>query len=437
MSSDEITELDLCSAWTQLPRTLTLRTVDGRQVEIVHLGTWTHGLGPDFRNAMICFDGADFQTGSVELHLRSRGWTEHGHHLDPRYNDVILHVVTHDAPGETRRQDGKLVPVMVLGAEAHHVAHRTEDWSLVGGEVCARQLAMQSPSLVISALERLGDERMSARAARLEANLTRVPPDQVLYEAVLDALGYASNRAAVGMVAERLPWTVVAANLERARNPFETAAAALLGIAGFLPMSDAEFGHTALAADRLAALTEHWRELAIRLMVAPLSSTEWQMARVRPSNHPVRRLVQAAALAAYGRAGLSAALLELIRADVDPTMHLIEIVAMSGAPPLGEDRARAIAINVLIPFAFALASHADDTHLAESVAAVWGSMKPGESNERTRRAIRQISGDIGLKRLGGRAHQGLIHLDQVLCAPRRCYQCPIGQLVVSSPSKPT
>jgi hypothetical protein len=47
--------------------------------------------------------------------------------------------------------------------------------------------------------------------------------------------------------------------------------------------------------------------------------------------------------------------------------------------------------------------------------------------------MHQISGDVGLKRIGGRAHQGLIHLDQVLCAPRRCYQCPIGQLVVAQP----
>lgn len=91
VSDADITELDLCRAWTQLPRSIQLVTADGRHVEIVHLGAWTHGLGPDFRGAMICFDGADLQTGSIELHLRSRGWTDHGHHLDPRYNDVVLY----------------------------------------------------------------------------------------------------------------------------------------------------------------------------------------------------------------------------------------------------------------------------------------------------------------------------------------------------------
>src|SRR5687767_9238332 len=119
MSEAEITELDLCRAWTRLPQSLALKTTDERAVEIVHLGTWTHGLGPDFRDAMICFDGTDFQTGSVELHLRTRGWIDHGHHLDPNYNDVILHVVTHMDPIDTRRQDGKVVPVIVLATDVH------------------------------------------------------------------------------------------------------------------------------------------------------------------------------------------------------------------------------------------------------------------------------------------------------------------------------
>lgn len=434
MADLHVTELDLCQAWTQLPRSLELRSTDGQVIEIVHLGAWTHGLGPDFRNAMVCFDGKDFQTGSVELHLRTRGWIEHGHNLDPRYNDVVLHVVTTADRVETRRQDGKLVPVVVLAANAHKSIHRTEDWSLVGGEVCAAHLAAESPAQLIVALESLGDERMSARSAQMEANLTRVPPDQVLYEAVLDALGYAANREPMRTLSERLPWPILSSIVAMSKVPADTAIAALLGASGFMPMSDSEFGHTGFAPERHAELTELWRSLSAKWALSAIPSTAWQLARVRPLNHPIRRLVQAALLFAHGQPGLTAALLRPIRHGDDSTRHLTEMVAVSGGPTLGEGRARAITTNVLIPFGFALASHSGDTILGERVAELWGSLKAGESNERTRRAIRQISGPVGLKQIGGRAHQGLIHLDQVLCGPRRCYQCPIGRLVVMIPT---
>jgi hypothetical protein len=109
---------------------------------------------------------------------------------------------------------------------------------------------------------------------------------------------------------------------------------------------------------------------------------------------------------------------------------LIEIVDRAGVPALGNDRARAIATNVLVPFGFALASQSGDADLAESTARVWESLPGAESNERTRRAVRQVTGDVGMKRLGARLQQGLIHLDQTLCAPRRCYECPIAAIVV-------
>jgi len=85
-----IDEHDLCATWAAFHAPGQLFTTDGRRLDIVHRGAWTHGFGPDFRDAMICLDGVELRTGSVELHLRTRGWTDHGHHLDPRYNSVLV-----------------------------------------------------------------------------------------------------------------------------------------------------------------------------------------------------------------------------------------------------------------------------------------------------------------------------------------------------------
>ena len=117
-------------------------------------------------------------------------------------------------------------------------------------------------------------------------------------------------------------------------------------------------------------------------------------------------------------------------------LMLFGLVALCGAPALGLDRARAITTNVLIPFAIAIAEQNGDTTLADGVERVWDTLPGAESNLRTRRAIHQVTGEVGMKRLGARLQQGLIQLDQSLCEPRRCYECPIAAVVVREADPP-
>jgi uncharacterized protein DUF2851 len=425
-----IAEIDLCRAWTRLPRSIPLTTTDGRSVDVIHLGSWTHGFGPDFRNAIISIDGGPTEHGSVELHLRTRGWSDHRHHLDPRYNDVILHIVGQHDEVETRRSDGKLVPTVVLDIRALGLPTHEVDWSLVGGAVCAERLAREQPDLIRGIVERLGDNRITARAARIESRLTETTPDAVLYAEILDALGYVSNRDPMAAIVSRLPWTNLVVIAGQETDTFDRTLAALLGVGGFLPLSDAEIAYTGLDPDRAHTLTKIWAGIAWEWDVKPITPTDWILARIRPSNHPIRRLVQAAALVTGSDFHLTAQLLDPLRAAADPTTFLMELVDRQDVPALGIDRARAIVTNVLVPFGFVLASQTGDADLAESTARVWESLPGAESNERTRRAVRQITGDVGMKRLGARLQQGLIHLDQSLCGPRRCYECPIAAVVV-------
>ena len=117
MSNTQIKrEITLSAAWASGEAAAPTETVDGRAVSVVFRGSWTHGFGPDFRDAMVCFDDVRFQTGSIEIHLDTGAWRDHGHNLDPRYNDVVLHLVARHDGSETRRQDGALVPVAVLSS---------------------------------------------------------------------------------------------------------------------------------------------------------------------------------------------------------------------------------------------------------------------------------------------------------------------------------
>ena len=71
-----------------------LKTIDGRRVNIIDQGRRNQDSGPDFFNAKIEIDGHVW-AGNVEIHVRASDWHRHGHHADRAYDSVILHVVGH------------------------------------------------------------------------------------------------------------------------------------------------------------------------------------------------------------------------------------------------------------------------------------------------------------------------------------------------------
>ena len=68
-----------------------LKTTKGNSISIYDQGEMNHSDGPDFLNAKLLIDGLEWH-GAIELHLKSIGWKQHGHHLDDSYNKVVLHV---------------------------------------------------------------------------------------------------------------------------------------------------------------------------------------------------------------------------------------------------------------------------------------------------------------------------------------------------------
>jgi hypothetical protein len=429
----DILEIAISHAWHERRIPDELVTTDGRKVRVIHRGTWTHGLGADFRDAMIEFDERSLVTGSIEMHRQTSGWRDHGHDLDSRYNDVILHVVLRHDAFETRRPDGAIVPTVVIPAELvipkEAEAH---DWSRVGGTVCAEHLAIHSPDVVRRVIWRLGDVRLASKSARIEARLSAVEPAEVLYQQIWDGLGFSANREPMRLLASILP--IVA--LERvmttiqANTRLAVTRGLLFGAAGFLPLSPNDAGFAHLSPPEVDRAEAAWRAHGGPWHHETLSPAAWTHARVRPANHPMKRLAAGAAMIANAPGGLVPALLDEIRSGGEPARLL---QTLSASPPevlLGEDRAYAIVANGLIPFALALAEHTGDVQLSEATSQIWERLPSAGPNEVTRRALRQVVGNAHLSGLGSRGEQGLIHLDSALCAPRRCRECPIAALVV-------
>src|SRR5687768_14255807 len=92
-------------------------TTDGREVEIVQLGTWNRGEGPDFQDCAVRLGNTLLQ-GPIELDVDVRDWVRHGHHENPAFNPVVLHLYLEQGEKHlfTRTADHRNVPQVRLSS---------------------------------------------------------------------------------------------------------------------------------------------------------------------------------------------------------------------------------------------------------------------------------------------------------------------------------
>jgi hypothetical protein len=426
-------EIAICAAWHAGDISRSLTTVDGQRLEIVHRGSWSHGLGPDFQDAKILFNDRELRTGSIEIHLTSRGWTDHGHNLDHKYDSVILHAVGEHDGRETRRSDGRLVPTVEVGPVSRFPLpdFATWDWDRIGGEVCAWRSATERPDLLRAILWRLGDARFGDRTSRIEAQCSVSPSAQVLWLEILDGLGYSQNRAPMQALGEILSLSVCEDIVRSARQePVATLAASILGIAGFFPLSPREAHLAGLSPDSVTRIESAWYAKEATLSDFVAAVTNWERIRVRPNNHPIGRIVTAASLVASTSrtGGLLASLSAMVQDSSDLVKGFRELTTSGLSPGIGTDRAIDMLASGVLPFMLAYAQMVGDSSLADAAADQWAKLPDSAGNHRAKRAARQVAGTATLGRIGARGSQGLIQLDTALCQPRRCYECPIARL---------
>lgn len=98
------------------------RTLEGERIEVLFPGKWNLLEGPDFRNARVRIGGREL-TGDIELHFHAVDWARHGHHRDPAYDQVVLHVLLFEPkPGQSPAVTaaGHSLPAMAMLELLHH-----------------------------------------------------------------------------------------------------------------------------------------------------------------------------------------------------------------------------------------------------------------------------------------------------------------------------
>ena len=262
----QIPERLLAKLWKErATREESFRADDGRRFRVIYPGRIGTTAGPDFRDAVVEEEGVGLVRGDVEVHVRQRDWDAHGHGKDPRYNGVVLHVVARMSQAYTTLHSGRRVPVVSLEPLLHAEQPREGNgdlWSLLKVHgYWPPQDAAESGRL----LDRAGDDRFLKNSGAFLDLLQREEPDQVLYAALMEALGYSQNVGPFMELAYKLPYSLLRRKVVAClpEDRLRTIQGLLLEAAGFLPHPQ----------DPRAVGRYHWRTF-----------------RVRPQNHPERRI---------------------------------------------------------------------------------------------------------------------------------------------------
>jgi hypothetical protein len=427
-----------------------LKTLDGREVRVLHPGFHNLEGGPDFRGAVLRVGNEAPQNGDVEVDLRSSGWRTHGHDRNPAFKKVILHVVweSENAPEGAppmlllrERLDASLGELSLwLGSEA------AQSWpESLRGRCCAplRELSEQQ---LLELLRQAAQVRLHSKAVQFQARARQAGWEQSLWEGLSRALGYKHNVWPMQCLAELRPrWS------NHNTDPVDLQAR-LLGISGLLPV---DLTRSKAGTDKYLRRVWDiwWRERDIFLDCL-LPRDLWRLHGLRPANHPQRRLALVSRWSAEGELSsklekwcatpvpvkkLTSSLLKTLQVSPDEfwSWHCTFRSArfVKAQPLLGITRLTDLAVNVILPWLWIRAVEGKNLSLQQEIEHRYFSWPPAEDNSLLRLARQRLLGGAAARSLNSAAvQQGLIQIVRDFCEHSNaiCDDCKFPQLVRES-----
>jgi hypothetical protein len=448
---NNVPESQIIKIWQHLLLDRTeLITEGGEPIKIIYPGRVNDDRGADFRDAVIA-TSRGLITGDIEVHVKSSGWRVHQHHHDPVYDQVVLHVVMwNDTEAATNLHNGGTVPTVALHKYVKCPISQPPHWvyPLTTPRMpCFKAVDGLTTSIVAEFLDTAGKERFLAKAARFQTDLTQTEASQCLYQGIMGALGYSKNKIPFVELSRRLPLQALESIMPAKISDEESLTrqqALLLGTAGLLPSQRPNWHQENKQdqwIDKLERLWASYRQTEV------MPANAWHLFKVRPNNFPVRRLVAMSYLIhRYRPEGIFEAVVNMINeVPVGNGYHKLEkglVVTTSSywanhfdfglesqiktSTLLGARRAADIAVNVLLPFAFAWGRTSSLPGLERKALDLYCHYPGLVVNTVERHMKNQLGLDSSLVN-SARRQQGLIHIYNSLCTQGRCDSCPLGK----------
>ncbi|MGB0850340.1 MAG: DUF2851 family protein, partial [Bacteroidia bacterium] len=262
-----------------------LITTSGKEIRILKQGFLNNNSGPDFENCEVKIGSETFY-GSIEIHIDSKDWEHHNHHLDPSYNNVVLHVC-YSGNKTALRQDGTAIPTLYL-------ENKIDDRALVKYKrlmedkpfiPCQNQLSELSSFDVVIWVERMIVERLESRCHSYKKYLNQSNNhwNQAFFTAICRTFGMPVNSEAFEEIAAQLPFDIV----QKHNKSLFQLEALFFGVSGLL-QHNTEDNYCIGLQSEYAFLKKKYGLKEI--------STRVKLGRMRPMNLPHIKIAQLAAL---------------------------------------------------------------------------------------------------------------------------------------------
>lgn len=249
--------------------------------------------------------------------------------------------------------------------------------------------------------------------------------NQTFYLMYFRTLGDRTNQEAYLTLARRVPYHYV---LKERLAP-HAVEAMLFGTSGLLELYRYD--------DYTLDLRRNFEYLAAKYDIEPMEAGAWELAGIRPANHPVLRIAQAAEFFAQDELVMDRAM--ACRSEEDlrrlfcveaseywRTHHIPGISGDDGVKRIGKFKADLIGINLVAVMQYAYGSYTARDTLRDSALSLLERLT-AEDN----RYMRGWQGS-GLTPRNAFESQALLQLSTEYCAVKRCAECPVGLRILQN-----
>lgn len=429
-----------------------LKSVSGDDVFVEDPGRWNLEAGPDFLDATLII-GPDCRKvrGDIEIHIHPGDWAYHHHTGDNAYARLIAHVCYFQGQVPEETLPAGTIQISLRDSLNADPAFSFESidttaypYAAASSKVtpCAEILASWPPDSRAMLLESAGEERLKAKAFRMETPIREKGADQVLYEEIMAAFGYKQNSIAFRQLAARVPINTIR---EECRGDILKAYALLAGVSGLLP-SKVSPKWKPETRSFIRQLWDFWWKNQTKWETRLMKQSAWKLSGLRPQNSPLRRMAAAASLFAADDS-ISTRLTRINTNDAKSWRRNIALLfnaseavsywsrqlSFSGVTQksdialIGADRIAAIESNVFLPF---LATRGIPVRRLVS------QIPPEHDNNVIRLTAYALFGRDHNPALyhHGLRQQGLIQIFHDFCLNNRsaCKDCPLTQALKSA-----
>jgi hypothetical protein len=398
------------------------------KISVIHPGEYNRDSGPDFFNAKILIGGT-LWAGNVEIHTRSSHFYSHGHHNDPAFNNVILHVVAENDK-IVLNSKGEEILTTELDFERDLYEKYT---NLINNPyiiACQDGIKKLDNILISHWLNVLVIERLQEKSDLILRIFSETGNDweETFYRLLSRYFGFRVNTEPFEMLATALPFRIMR---RHADNRFQIEAL-LFGTAGML---EEGLFKEALADSYFRDLVKEYKILSAKYSLRPIHGWVWKFSRLRPVNFPTIRISQLAAMLSVA-GGLFSKVLEAD--DIKSLRNLFEVSASdywdnhfvfgrqsrNTSKNTGTQATDIFLINAVIPVIFVYGQSRDCQEASEKALTFLENIRPEENS-----IIKEWK-EAGIYAESAFYSQALIHLRNNYCKKRKCLNCRIGSKLI-------